>query len=72
MCQSLKDYCAKTGLVYLDYYSALVDAKGMLKRELSDDGLHPNAAGYKIMASLTEKAIALAPAPKGPPPLNKR
>jgi lysophospholipase L1-like esterase len=56
----LKDYCAKNGLVYLDYFSAMVDDKGMLKRELSDEGLHPNAAGYKIMAPLAEKAITRA------------
>lgn len=56
----LKDYCAKSGLVYLDYASALADDKGMLRRELSDDGLHPNDAGYKIMAPLAEKAIAKA------------
>ena len=56
----LKDYCAKNGLVYLDYFSAMVDDKGMLKRELSDEGLHPNAAGYKVMAPLAEKAIARA------------
>jgi len=56
----LKDYCAKEGDVYLDYFSALVDDKGMLKRNLSDDGLHPNDAGYKIMARLAEKAIAQA------------
>jgi lysophospholipase L1-like esterase len=60
----LKDYCAKNELVYLDYFSALVDDKGMLKRELSDDGLHPNDAGYKIMAPLAEKAIAQALAGK--------
>ncbi len=56
----LKDYCAKNGLVYLDYFSAMVDDKGMLKRELSDEGLHPNVAGYKVMAPLAEKAIAQA------------
>ncbi len=53
----LKDYCAKNGLVYLDYFSALIDDQGMLRRDLSDDGLHPNAAGYKIMAPLAEKAV---------------
>jgi lysophospholipase L1-like esterase len=53
----LKDYCARNGLVYLDYFSALVDDKGMLKRDLTGDGLHPNDAGYKIMAPLAEKAI---------------
>ena len=56
----LKDYCAKNRLVYLDYFSALVDEKGLLKRALSDDGLHPTDAGYKIMAPLAEKAIQKA------------
>src|ERR1700675_4504430 len=54
----LKNFCARNGLVYLDYFSAVCDDKGLLKRNLSDDGLHPNAAGYKIMAPLAEKAIA--------------
>lgn len=56
----LQDYCDRNGLVYLDYSSALRDDKGMLKRELSEDGLHPNDAGYKIMAPLAENAIAKA------------
>jgi lysophospholipase L1-like esterase len=58
----LKDYCAKNDLVYLDYFSALVDDRGMIKRALSDDGLHPNRTGYKVMAPLAEKAIAQAQA----------
>jgi lysophospholipase L1-like esterase len=53
----LRDYCAKNSLVYLDYFSAVLDQQGLLKRDFSDDGLHPNAAGYKIMAPLAEKAI---------------
>jgi lysophospholipase L1-like esterase len=56
----LKEYCAKNGFVYLDYFSALVDEHGKLKRALADDGLHPTDAGYKIMASLAEKAIQKA------------
>src|ERR1700733_4067132 len=60
----LKDYCAKNGFVYLDYFSAVVDDKGMLRRDLSDEGLHPNASGYKVMAPLAEKAIARAIASK--------
>jgi acyl-CoA thioesterase I len=61
----LKDYCTKNRYAYLDYFSALADERGMLKRDLSDDGLHPTDAGYKIMASLAEKAIqkALAESP---------
>lgn len=56
----LKDYCAKNDIAYLDYFSALVDDKGLLKKDLADDGLHPNAPGYKIMAPLAEAAIAQA------------
>lgn len=56
----LKDYCAKNNLIYLDYFSAMVDDKGMMKKDLADDGLHPNAAGFKIMAPLAESAIEKA------------
>jgi len=56
----LKDYCASNGYVYLDYFSAMVDEKGLLKRDLAEDGLHPNKAGYAIMAPLAEAAIAKA------------
>jgi lysophospholipase L1-like esterase len=58
----LQDYCAtaSNGCTYLDYFSALVDDKGLMKKDLADDGLHPNAAGYKIMAPLAEGAIEKA------------
>jgi len=56
----LKKYCAENKIVYLDYFSAVVDDKGFLKKELADDGLHPNDAGYKIMAPLAEAAISKA------------
>jgi acyl-CoA thioesterase I len=56
----LRDYCARNDLVYLDYFSALVDDKGLLKKDLADDGLHPNAAGFKIMAPLAEAAAVKA------------
>lgn len=56
----LKDYCARNKIVYLDYFSAVVDDKGLLKKDLADDGLHPNDAGYKIMAPLAEATIQKA------------
>ncbi len=56
----LKDYAGKNRFVYLDYFSAMVDDNGMLRRELTNDGLHPNAAGYEVMTPLAEKAIAYA------------
>jgi len=54
----LNNYCASSGgCLYLDYFSAMVDDQGLLKRDLADDGLHPNAAGFKIMAPMAETAI---------------
>lgn len=58
--QWIKGYCAGSNLVYLDYFDAMVDDKGMLKRDLANDGLHPNKAGFEIMAPLAEKAIESA------------
>jgi lysophospholipase L1-like esterase len=54
----MKDFARLHQHVYLDYFTAMADAKGFLKDELSDDGLHPNAAGYAVMAPLAEGAIA--------------
>jgi len=56
----MKAYAAQNKLIYLDYYSAMIDEKGFLKEELSEDGLHPNAKGYAIMAPLAEASIAKA------------
>jgi lysophospholipase L1-like esterase len=54
----LSGYAARNGHGYLDYFSATADANGLLRSELNDDGLHPNARGYAVMAPLAEKAIA--------------
>ena len=56
----LKEYCRNNGIVYLDYFSAMVDEKGLLKRDLAEDGLHPNDAGFKMMVPLAEAAIQKA------------
>jgi len=56
----LRSYAAQNKVTYLDYYSAMMDNKGFLREELSEDGLHPNAKGYAIMAPLAEAAIAKA------------
>ena len=53
----IKDYCTNHDCVYLDYFSPMVDDKGMLRADLAEDGLHPNDEGYAIMAPLAQKAI---------------
>lgn len=56
----MKRYAASHGHVYLDYYSAMLDQAGVMRTELTADDLHPNAAGFAIMAPLAEAAIQRA------------
>ncbi|MBL8233485.1 MAG: SGNH/GDSL hydrolase family protein [Bryobacterales bacterium] len=56
----IQDYAKQAGAIYLDYYSAMLDEAGLLKKELTYDGLHPNDAGYAVMEPLAAEAIAKA------------
>lgn len=56
----LKAFCKGHNFIYLDYYSHMLGPDGMLRTELSRDGLHPNAEGYKVLAPLAEAAIEKA------------
>lgn len=53
----IKKYATDNGHVYLDYFSATADEQGFLKSDITNDGLHPNAQGYAVMAPLAEKGI---------------
>jgi lysophospholipase L1-like esterase len=53
----MKEYAAKSGAIYLDYYNAMLDDKGMLKKELTYDGLHPNNEGYTLIEPLAQAAV---------------
>lgn len=53
----IKNYCAKKGCIYLDYHTAMKDERNGLKSIYGEDGVHPNAAGYKVMSVLAEKTI---------------
>lgn len=65
----LKQFCSQRGYVYVDYYSAMVDSAGFLQADLSDDGLHPTAKGYRVMAPIALNAIDRA---LGPPAKKKK
>ncbi|HEY6464852.1 MAG TPA: SGNH/GDSL hydrolase family protein [Candidatus Acidoferrales bacterium] len=53
----IKTYAASVGATYCDYYSAVVDGSGFFKQGFSNDGLHPNAQGFQLMAPVVEAAI---------------
>ena len=63
-------FCQKRGYTFLNYYQPMIDARVMLTKEYSDDGLHPNPAGYRVMAPLAlaaiEKTLGMAPATAQP------
>jgi lysophospholipase L1-like esterase len=62
--QMIKNYCEKSGMQYLDYYSTMADERKGLKYAYTDDGVHPNEQGYRVMAPIAEEAISKALARK--------
>ena len=54
----IKKYADTNGILYLDYYSAMVNDQKGLNAAYSGDGVHPNKTGYEVMEPLVEKAIA--------------
>jgi len=60
----MKEFCGRTGCIYVDYYSHMLDGRGVLSKDLSLDGLHPNEAGYAIMQPIVERGIRDALASK--------
>jgi len=53
----IEQYAKENGIIYLDYYSSMVDKNNGLKTNYGSDSVHPNKKGYKIMSVLAEKAI---------------
>jgi len=64
--QWLEAFCKNRGFTYLNYVPALADASGMLKAEIAEDGLHPNALGYRLMTPLVAEAIQKTLVPTRP------
>jgi lysophospholipase L1-like esterase len=56
--QWLRGFCSDHRLDYLDYYAAMVDGRGFLRSDLSDDGVHPNIRGYSVMARMINELPA--------------
>lgn len=55
--EQLETYARQHNLVYLDYYSAMVDARKGMKAAFTIDGVHPTLAGYQVMAPLAVQAV---------------
>jgi len=53
----LADFCRRRGYPFADYYAAMIDGNGLLRSDLTRDGLHPLASGYARMAAIAQPAI---------------
>lgn len=56
----IKQYAETHGVVYCDFFTPMDDERNGLPKELSEDGVHPNLAGYAIMGPIVEEAISKA------------
>ena len=54
----IKEYVENKDLVFLDYYSSMVDDRKGLKSDYTSDGVHPNEAGYKVMSAIADEIIS--------------
>lgn len=54
----IRNFCIRENYVYVDYYTAMADSKGLMKAGLSDDGVNPNARGYRVMAPILLDGVA--------------
>ena len=52
----MQEFCLRNNYIYVDYFTPLSQG-GMLDPALSDDALHPNAKGYRLMAPVAAKAL---------------
>ena len=48
----LKAYCERHGVTYIDYCTVLAGPDGKVRDGLTNDTVHPNAAGYALMEKL--------------------
>lgn len=55
----IQQYTAINNIVYVDYYSAMVNGQKGLKSIYSKDGVHPNKEGYYKMKSILEPFISM-------------
>jgi lysophospholipase L1-like esterase len=56
----IKAYAARVGATYVDFHTAMADEREGMRPALTRDGVHPNEAGYRVMAPLVEHAIDVA------------
>lgn len=54
---SVKQYCEDNNIEYLNMYDLLKNEEELFNEEYSDDGIHPNVAGYTLIAEEITKKV---------------
>ncbi len=53
----IEKLCAENGYEYVDFYTAVADSAGKLRREYTHDGMHCNPAGYAAWKPLVTNIL---------------
>lgn len=53
----IQEYARKNKFQYVDYWTAMANESGAMRDGISEEGCHPNAAGYAVMGPLVQAAI---------------
>lgn len=56
----LRELARSEGLVFADYWTPMAEPDGTMRRDLTEDGVHPNTAGYAAMETVALAALAEA------------
>ncbi len=56
----LRELAVMHRIRFVDYYAPMATSEGAMRPELSDDGVHPNQEGYRVMRRTAEPALAAA------------
>jgi acyl-CoA thioesterase-1 len=56
--KALREEATRRGYIYADYHAVLADAQDGMAPVHSSDGLHPTAAGYRVMDRVASFVIA--------------
>ena len=57
--RKIEKFCKKENINYVNMYEILCDENGLMKKEYSSDGIHPNIIGYNIIGKYLNQRMNL-------------